>query len=102
MKIVSDNPEILEELNRKLKQEGIRVKSLKAPLDTDDKGIFEDIVQLIIENPEESKIIIETIVDEVTSMYRQEHIYVVQKNGKKIPYAKYKTMSKQELSEHIF
>jgi len=102
MKIVSDNEEFLKEIETRFKKERVKVTSVKVPADVTDKGIVEDIIQLIVENPDESQVVIEYVLDELTSLYKQEHINVIKKDGIKISYAEYKMMSDEEKSKEIF
>ncbi len=99
MRIVSDNSEVLKELESRFESSKIQVKIIKVPADKTKKSEELDLVKLIIENPDESIQIIETIIEEVRSLYNQEHIYIETKNGDKIPYAIYKNMSLEEKRE---
>ncbi len=55
MRIISDNPELLKELESRFKRENVKVTPIKVPADGSDKGILEDIIQLVIEYPNESR-----------------------------------------------
>lgn len=102
MKIVSDNPELLREIKQALKKERVKVREEKASSDVTDKGILEDIVQLVIEYPDESKAVVLYVLDEVISLANREHIYVVKKDGSKITYAEYEALSDEEKAKDIF
>jgi hypothetical protein len=102
MKIVSDNSELLREIQSELKKQRIKATPIKASTDVSDKGLLEDIVQLIIEYPEESRRIVLYVLDELISVTNQRHIYVMKRDGTKITYAEYKALSDEEKSRDIF
>jgi len=102
MRIVSDNPELLKELETRFKRENVKVTSLKVPADSSDKGILEDIVQLMIEHPDESRAVISYVLGELISYANQEHISIIKKDGTSISYVEYQAMSEEEKSKEIF
>ena len=102
MKIISDSSALLDELQARLQNNGIVVSPTKVPSKKTDMGLWEDIVQLVLEYPDESQMVVEAIIDELTSLYRQEHIYVERNDGEQIPYVDYKLLTSEEKSEFIF
>jgi len=102
MKIISDNEEFLKEIETRFKKERVKVTSVKVPADVTDKGIVEDIVQLVIEYPDESQAVIAYVLDELTSLYKQEHINIIKKDGTKISYVEYKAMDLEEKARDVF
>lgn len=102
MKIVSGNAELLREIESELKRKRVNVTPVKVPADVTDKGLLEDITQLIIEYPEESRAVVQYVLNEVVSMANQEHVHVMKKDGTKITYAEYKALDDEEKSKDIF
>lgn len=102
MKITASNPELLRELHTRLKNANVNMIVIEQPSNEKEKLTLSEFLQLILEYPEESRQIAELVIDELLSLHRLEHIYVEQKDGKKIPYAEYKEMSLEKKSELIF
>ena len=101
MKIVSDNPELLEDILNQLKIEGIVVDiETRHSKDTDMSGEVE-VVKLALEMSG-AFYTIRQIIKDTLALYHGEHIYVETKDGKKIPFAEYAEMSENERSKDIF
>jgi len=104
MKIVSDNPELLEEIFNRLKLKDIAVEpQRKASKDTDMSAELE-LAKLVLENLGYVYVVREVIKDVLllASFMNQEHIFVELKNGDLIPFSTYDKMSEDELSELVF
>ncbi|MCH9740665.1 MAG: hypothetical protein K0U38_07505 [Epsilonproteobacteria bacterium] len=98
MKIVSDNPELLEEIYNQLKLEGIVVKPEKEPSKKTDMSGELEMVRLILEGVG-AFYSVTTVIQDVTALVKGEHIYIEKKDGDKIAFSEYKKMSKEALSE---
>jgi len=102
MIVVADNSEILEDFHAQLKLKGVSTKVETIDADKTKKGLFDEIVKIVIENPEESRAIISYVFEELRSMANLEHIRIVKRDGTKITYDEYLNMSDEEKSNEIF
>ena len=104
MKIVSDNPELLEEIFNQLKLNNIAVEAKREPSKNTDMAVDLETVKLILTNLGYFYTVREIIKDVLLlkSFTNQEHIFVELKNGDLIPFSKYDKMSEEELSELVF